>query len=192
MQVKGKHQFFLISIVGLLFLMPLWYFLAPVFAVPVFFIAGKACVAIFYWVLDYQVDGVVGMLKTSIKLISQHQGQVRLGNLAPQVDYRVQGYGMAIFWSLVLASRLKSTLRNLLVGTVIMIVLQSAAIIMHWLNDVLNKSGSEALMQTRLPSEVAEVVAFGFHFNLFIFTTLLPILVWMALSKDFVKEVFRK
>ena len=128
-------------------------------------------------------------LKTSLgRINSQYQGQTRMGALAPVADYRLQGYGMVMLWSLLLASRPPALLRKLLLGSAVMLVLQAFAVSLQWLNDVLNRAGHEALAQTLLPGWVAEVVAFGFHFNLFIFTALLPILIWMLLSKNFVSS----
>jgi len=188
MRAKPLTRFFLLAIAGLLCLMPLWYYLAPMFSVPVFYMAGEVCSTIFHWALGYERTGASGVLQTSVKIFSQHQGQTRLGSLAPVVDYRLQGYGMVMLWSLLLASRPPALVRKLLLGSTIMLVLQSLAVIVQWLNDVLNRAGHEALEQTRLPAWLAEVVAFGFHFNLFIFTALLPILIWMALNKDFVQK----
>ncbi len=187
MLLKPQTRFFVLSIVGLLCLMPLWYYLAPTLSAPVFYMAGEACSALFHWALGYQRTETMGVLQTSIKVFSQYQGQARLGALAPTADYRMQGYGMVILWSLLLASRPKAWVRKLLLGSVAMLVLQAVAVGLQWLNDVLYRAGPEALAQTGLPAWVAEVVAFGFHFNLFIFTALLPILLWMVLSKDFVR-----
>lgn len=188
MQTKPLSRFFALAIVGLLCLMPPWYYLAPILSVPVFYMAGEACSSIFQWALGYERVGASGVLQTSIKVFSQHQGQIRMGALAPVADYRLQGYGMVMLWSLLLASRPPALLRKLLLGSAGMLVLQAVAVSLQWLNDVLNRAGHEALAQTRLPGWVAEVVAFGFHFNLFIFTALLPILIWMALSKNFVSS----
>ena len=186
MLLKPHTRFFLLSIVGLLCLMPLWYFIAPTLSAPVFYVAGEAFSAIFHWVIGYQRNEALGVLQTSIKVFSQYQGQTRLGALAPVVDYRMQGYGMVILWSLLLASRPKAWVRKLLLGSVAMLAAQAVAVGLQWLNDVLYRAGPEALAQTGLPAWVAEVVAFGFHFNLFIFSALLPILLWGVLSKDFV------
>ncbi len=186
MRTKPHARFFLLAIAGVLCLMPLWYFVAPMLSVPVFYMAGEACSAIFQWALGYQRTESVGVLQTSIKVFNEYRGQTRLGALAPMVDYRMQGYGLVILWSLLLASRPKALVRKLLLGSVAMLVLQSVAVSVQWLNDVLNSAGPEALMQTRLHAWIAEAVAFGFHFNLFIFTTLLPVLLWMVLSRDFV------
>jgi len=188
MQAKFLPRFFLLTIVGLMFLMPLWYYIAPMLSVPVFYMAGEVCVTIFHWALDYERAGASGVLQTSVKIFSQYQGHTRFGSLAPVVDYRLQGYGIVMLWSLLLASRPLALARKLLLGSTFMLLLQSLAVSMQWLNEVLNRAGHEALAQTKLPAWVAEVVAFGFHFNLFIFTALLPIIIWMGLSKDFLRK----
>lgn len=188
MQAKLLPRFFLLAIAGLMFLMPLWYYIAPILSVPVFYMAGEGCASIFHWVLGYERTGTSGVLQTSVKIFSQYQSHTRFGSLAPVVDYRLHGYGMVMLWSLLLASRPPALAWKLLLGSTLMLLLQSLAVSMQWLNDVLNRAGHEALAQTKLPAWVAEVVAFGFHFNLFIFAALLPIIIWMGLSKDFLRK----
>ena len=122
-------------------------------------------------------------------MFSSQNGQFSLAKLAPAVDYRSLGYGLAILWALLLASMPRGWGRKLVLGTVAMVPVQALNVCLHWLNDALNRAGPEVFSQTRLPAWVAEVAAFGFHFNLFVFIALAPVLLWLALDRQFIHKV---
>ena len=92
MRFSSLGRFLLVAIASLLCLMPLWYYLAPQIAKPVFFLAGEAAGAAFRWVQGYDVKETVGTLNTQLKMVSVQNGQLLLGKLAPLVDYRMLGY----------------------------------------------------------------------------------------------------
>ena len=128
-------------------------------------------------------------LLTSLQFIAA-PGQGRSGALAPVADYRLHGYGLVLLWAMLLASRPSALLRKLLLGTVAMLVLVSVAVALQWLNDVFNRSGAHVLAQTRAPAWLVEAVAFGFHFHLFIFTALAPVLLWVLMNRAFVQALW--
>ena len=182
--------FLLLSVLGLLCLMPVWYFfLAPWLAEPVFLLAGTVVSDTFHWVVTYRLTDTRATLLTSLQVIAE-QGQGRSGALAPVADYRVHGYGLVLLWAMLLASRPPALLRKLLLGTVVMLVFASVGVALQWLNDVFYRSGAHVLAQTRAPGWLVEAVAFGFHFHLFIFTALAPVLLWVLMSRSFVHALW--
>lgn len=190
MRSSSLTLFLLLSVVGLLCLMPVWYFfLAPWLAEPVFFLAGKLVSDTFHWVVTYRLTDTQATLLTSLQFIAA-PGQGRSGALAPVADYRVHGYGLVLLWAMLLASRPPALVRKLLLGTVVMLVLASVAVALQWLNDVFNRSGAHVLAQTRAPAWLVEAVAFGFHFHLFIFTALAPVLLWVLMNRAFVQALW--
>lgn len=189
MQRSSVGRFLLLAIGSLLCLMPVWCYFASQFAAPVFFMAGETASAVFYWVQDYHTTESVGVLNTSLKAVSVHNGQFRSGQLAPMVDYRLWGYGMVIFWALLLASFPKGWARKLLIGSLIMLPIQALNVGLHWCNDIFNRAGPEVFAQTRLPGWMADVVAFLYHFNLFIFAALAPVMVWLWLDRAFLSKL---
>lgn len=189
MRFSSLGRFLLVAIASLLCLMPLWYYLAPQIAKPVFFLAGEAAGAAFRWVQGYDVKETVGTLNTQLKMVSVQNGQLLLGKLAPLVDYRMLGYGVVIFWALVLASLPRGWLRKLLIGSAIMLPVQALNVVLQWCNDVFNRAGPEAFAQTGMPGFVADAVAFLYHFNLFIFTALAPVLLWLLLDREFLAKL---
>lgn len=190
MRSNSLTLFLVLSVAGLLCLMPVWYYyLAPWLAVPVFYMAGEAVSDMFLWVVTYQRSDTQATLLTGLQFIAE-QGHGRSGKLAPVADYRVHGYGVVLLWAMLLASRPAALWRKLLLGTGAMLVFSSVAVVLQWLNDVFNRSGAHVFSQTRAPAWLAEAVAFGFHFNLFIFTALAPVLLWVLMNRPFVRALW--
>ena len=98
MRLNSMGRFLLVAVLSLLCLMPLWYYLAPQLAAPVFYMAGEVMSSVFQWALSYTRQEATGVLKTTLKVVSTHNGQFRTGQLAPAVDYRLLGYGIVILW----------------------------------------------------------------------------------------------
>ncbi|MBH1977371.1 MAG: hypothetical protein I8H67_03305 [Comamonadaceae bacterium] len=190
MRSNSLPLFLLLSLAGLLCLMPVWYFfLAPWLAVPVFYMAGEALSNLFHWVVIYQPTGTQATLLTSLQFIAE-QGQGRSGKLAPVVEYRIHGYGLVMLWAMLLASRPAALVQKLLLGTGAMLVVSAVSVALQWLNEVFNRSGAHVLAQTRAPTWLVEAVEFGFHFNLFIFTALAPVLLWVLMNRPFVQALW--
>lgn len=189
LKLSSLGRFLLVAIASLLCLMPLWYYLAPQFAAPVFFMAGETASSVFHWALSYTRNETAGVLNTTLKVVSVQNGQFRSGKLAPMVDYRMLGYGIVILWALILASFPRHWVRKLFIGSAAMLPIQAVNVAVQWCNDAFNRAGAEVFAQTGLPGWVADVVAFLYHFNLFIFTALAPVMLWLFLDREFLAKL---
>lgn len=187
-QFNMLPRFLLYCVVGFLCLMPAWYYMAPWLSAPVFYLAGESCSTLFRWVVTYERTNSVGMLITDLRVVVG-QGLAQAGLLAPVVDYRLQGYGTPMLWAMLFASRPVALWRKLVLGTAVLWILQAVGVSAHWLNDVLNRSGPEVLARTSVHAWGAEMVAFYFHFNLFILTALAPIILWVFMNRQFVSTL---
>ena len=183
-------RFLLLAIVWLAVLLPLWYWAAKWFAAPPIWLAGTVMKSLFSWVDGFAQEGVNAVLHTLVQVRMQGPQGDALGELAPEVSYPTYGYGLVLLWAMLLASRPPALLRKLLLGTVVMLVLASVAVALQWLNDVFLRSGAHVLAQTRAPGWLVEAVAFGFHFHLFIFTALAPVLLWVLMNRAFVQALW--
>jgi hypothetical protein len=94
-----------------------------------------------------------------------------------------------ILWALLLASFPRGWVRKLFIGSVAMLPIQAVNVALQWCNDALNRAGREVFVQTGLPGWVADVVAFLYHFNLFIFTALAPVMLWLLLDREFLAKL---
>jgi hypothetical protein len=191
MKAMRLSRFLGLSLLLLLVLMPIWYVCSAYFAKVVIEGAGWVLQSGFDWVKGIQTDQTIGVLQTDLRTtVRLPDGSIRVGKLAPKLDYRPSGYGLVIFWALLLASFPTRWWQKLLIGTGGMLAIQVSTLCFHWLNEVFNKTTQEVALQV-LPSDWArEAVAFFFHFNIFILTPLAPVLVWFVLDRDFVKRLW--
>lgn len=183
-------RFLLTSVGALLVLIVPWYYLSPYLAAPVITAAGELMQLTFGWVQGHERQGTVGTLTTTLHVFVPYNGRLVLADMAPQVDYRTYGYGLALLWALLLASRPQGLLKKMALGTVILVPSQAISMCFRWLREALLTSGPEVWQQTGLPRWVAEVIAYGYQFGFLMLTPLVPVLLWAVLDRQFVRQVW--
>ena len=171
-------RFLLTSIAGLTILIVPWYYLAPYLAVPVIAGAGELMQFTFGWARGYEQHGTVGTLLTSLHVFVPNNGRLASADLAPEVNYRTYGYGLALFWALLLASRPNGLLAKLALGMVILVPSQAISMCFRWLREALLTTGPNVWRQTELPNWTVEVIAYGYQFGFLMLTPLMPVLLW--------------
>jgi hypothetical protein len=132
----------------------------------------------------------VGILLTQLNVLVPQGGRLAVAQLAPEVNYRTFGYGVVLLWALLLASRPRRWPVKLLLGTVVLMPLQSISLCFQWLKDALLTSGPQVLVQTGLPRWSLEVVAYGYQFGFLMLTPLAPVLLWLLLDRTFVQRLW--
>ena len=167
-----------------------WYFLAPYLATPVIAAAGELMQWLFRWVAGVEQHATVGTLLTSLNVLVPQGGRLVVAQLSPEVDYRTFGYGLALFYALMLASWPQGLARKLLLGTCLLVPSQVVSMCFRWLRDALLVSGPEVLAQTGLPRWALEVIAYGYQFGFLMLTPLVPVLLWLALDRRFVQQLW--
>lgn len=190
MPLSRITRFLLLSIAWLLVLMWPWYLLSPHLSAPVIALAGEAMRALFGWVAGVERQGTVGILLTQLNVLVPQGGRLAVAQLAPEVNYRTFGYGVVLLWALLLASRPRRWPVKLLLGTVVLMPLQSISLCFQWLKDALLTSGPQVLVQTGLPRWSLEVVAYGYQFGFLMLTPLAPVLLWLLLDCAFVQRLW--
>lgn len=183
-------RFLLTSVAALLVLIVPWYSLSPYLAAPVITAAGEVMQFTFGWVTGYERQGTVGTLVTTLHLFVPQNGRLVLADMAPQVNYRTYGYGLALFWALLLASRPPRLVPKLALGSVILVPSQVVGMCFRWLKEALLSSGPEVWQQTGLPHWVAEVIAYGYQFGFLMLTPLMPVLLWAVLDRAFTRRLW--
>ncbi len=190
MTTSRLGKFLLTSIVALLVLIIPWYYLAPWLAVPVIAAAGELMQLTFGWATGYEQHDTVGTLLTTLHVFVPHNGRMVMADMVPEVNYRTYGYGLALFWALLLASRSERMWAKMALGTVILVPSQAISMCFRWLREALLTSGTEVWAQTGLPRWVAEVIAYGYQFGFLMLTPLMPVLLWAVLDQRFVRQVW--
>jgi len=183
-------RFLLTSVAALLVLIVPWYFLSAYLAAPVISAAGELMRLTFDWVQGHERHGTVGTLITTLHVFVPHNGRLVLADMAPQVDYRTYGYGLALFWALMLASRPQRLVAKLALGAVVLVPSQVVSMCFRWLREALLTNGLNVWQQTGLPRWVAEVIAYGYQFGYLMLTPLVPVLLWLLLDQDFTRRLW--
>ena len=190
MTTSRLGKFLLTSIVALLVLIVPWYYLAPWLAVPVIAAAGELMQLTFGWARGYEQHGTVGTLVTTLHVFVPHNGRLMLADMAPQVNYRTYGYGLALLWALLIASRPERLWLKMALGTLVLVPSQAISMCFRWLKEALLTSGPEVWQQTGWPNWVTEVIAYGYQFGFLMLTPLAPVLLWLVLDQRFVRRVW--
>jgi hypothetical protein len=188
--ISRLGKFLLTSIVALLVLIAPWYYLAPWLAVPVIAAAGELMQLTFSWAKGYEQHGTVGTLLTTLHVFVPHNASLVAADLAPEVNYRTYGYGLALLWALLIASRPDRLWVKMALGTLILVPSQVISMCFRWLKEALLTSGPEVWQQTGWPNWVTEVIAYGYQFGFLMLTPLAPVLLWAVLDQRFVRQVW--
>lgn len=190
MPLSRIARFLLTSMVALIALIVPWYYLSPQLAVPVIAAAGELMQWLFHWVVGVERHGTVGTLLTSLNVLVPQGGRLLVAQLSPEVNYRSFGYGLALFYALMLASWPRRIGWKLLLGSCLLLPSQVVSMCFRWLRDALLVSGPDVLVQTGLPRWTLEVIAYGYQFGFLMLTPLVPVLLWLALDRRFVQQLW--
>jgi hypothetical protein len=184
----------LLSIVFLIALLPLWYWTATWFAAPPIWLAGTAMKTFFPWAESWNQDGVTAVLNTLVQVrVTGPQGD-RLGELTAQVSYPTYGYGLVLFWAMLIATRLISRQRYWwlkgLVGSVALIPVQAWGICFQWLRDVALLSGTSGMAYLGYSSWANNAIAYGYQLGFLMLAPVVPILLWLLFNRNFVAALW--
>ena len=178
-------RFLITSVVALVVLIVPWYYLSPYLAAPVVTAAGELMQFTFSWVKGYERHGTVGTLVTSLYVFVPQNGRLIMADMAPEVNYRTYGYGLALLWALLIASRAQRMAYKMALGTLILVPSQAISMCFRWLREALLTAGADVWQQTGLPRWTAEVIAYGYQFGFLMLTPLVPVLLWLVLDRAF-------
>ena len=183
-------RFLLLSILGLIVLVPLWYLSAPWLALPPTWLAGNAVVHLFPWATSFELNGVQAVLHTLVQVRLRGPAGDVLRELAPRADYPLLGNGVALLWAMLLASRTRLWWLKGLLGTAILFVSQALGICFLWLKDVVVLSGPMGSEYLGYSRGVANGILYGYQFSVLMMTPMLPILLWLMFNKRFVAALW--
>lgn len=191
MPASSLSRFLLQAICFLLLLIAPWYFVAGLLATPVIQLAGLF-MGMLGWVQGVEQHATQGLLLTTLSVSVEHAGSMRQAYLTPEVDYRLYGYGSALFWALLLASEPQKLMGRFLLGSAVLIPLQAACLCFHWLKVSLIDSGPAVLAQSGWSTGMIEIVALLYQFGYLIVSPLAPVILWFVLQREFAEELWRK
>ena len=190
MQPSGIGRFLVLSLLALLALMVPWYYMANGLAAPAIELAGGLMHFFFPWAEGVQRTGTVGVLLTRVGVYIPQQGQMLLADMTPEVNFLKYGYGVVLLWAMLLASRPPKWLLKIAIGTVVLVPMQAIGLCFHWLRDIAFQGGPKAQMTTHIVGWQLEAIAFAYQFSFLVLTPLAPVIVWLLLDKDFLKQLW--
>lgn len=178
------------SVLALVVLIIPWYFLSPYLAAPIISVAGQLMDQVFGWVEGYERHGTVGTLITSLSVLIPQNERMVIGQLSPEVNYRTFGYGLVLFWALLIASHPAGMWKKMLLGTVILVPSQVFSMCFRWLREALLSSGVEVIRQAGVSRWLLEIIAYLDQLGFLVITPLMPVLLWLILDRSFVNKLW--
>jgi hypothetical protein len=182
--------FMVTSVLALVVLIIPWYFLSPYLAAPVISVAGQLMDSTFLWVDGFERQETVGTLLTTLNVAVNQNGRLVVGQLSPEVNYRTFGYGLVLFWALLIASRPKGMWLKMALGTLILVPSQVFSMCFRWLREALLINGAEVVRQAGVHRWMLEIIAYFDQFGFLIITPLMPILLWLILDRAFINQLW--
>lgn len=182
--------FMVTSVVALITLIIPWYFLSPFLAAPVISVAGQLMDSNFLWVDGYERQETVGTLLTTLNVAVNQNGRLVVGQLSPEVNYRTFGYGLVLFWALLIASRPKGMWLKMALGTLILVPSQVFSMCFRWLREALLINGAEVVRQAGVHRWMLEIIAYFDQLGFLVITPLMPILLWLILDREFINKLW--
>lgn len=183
-------RFMLTSVLTLVTLIVPWYFVSPYLATPVIAVAGQLMDALFGWVQGYEQYETVGTLLTTLKVMVNHEGRMVVGELTPEVNYRSFGYGLVLFWALLIASRPTGIWSKMALGTLILVPSQVLSMCFRWPREAFLGNHAEVFRQAGVPRWMLEVVAYFDQLGFLIITPMMPVILWLILDQAFVRKLW--
>lgn len=180
----------LISLVALITCIIPWYFVSPYLATPIIALAGQLMEFLFGWVQGYERHETVGTLLTSLKVMVDQDGRRVVGELSPEVNYRTFGYGLVLFWALLMASRPVAFWSKMALGTLIIVPSQVLSMCFRWLREALLSNYSDVYHQAGVPRWMLDVIAYFDQLGFLIITPMMPVIIWLLLDQAFVRRLW--
>jgi len=186
MQPSFIGLFLLKAIFWLLVCLAVWYLITPYLAMPVAMLAN--------WVVDllfpYWADGVLHEANTLVLLTRLEipmAGVMQAGRitvLAPEVDFRIYGYGLPFLAALLLASKANKVLPKLLLGALLLLPFQVWGVCFDWLKQVAI-TGPDLYWSMQIGSFKRELIAWGYQVGFLVLPTLIPVLLLALMNRRF-------
>lgn len=183
-------SFLIRSILALIGLIIPWYYLSPYLSAPVVYLAGHTMDWAFPWVSGFERHETVGTLITSLNIWGTQGNRLVLAYLTPEVDYRTFGYGLVLFWALMIASHPTGLWKKMALGTLIIVPSQVFSMCFHWLRKSVLIRGTETHIQADISRWMLEVIAYFDQLGVLVLTPLVPALIWLLLDRDFVNKLW--
>lgn len=168
-----------------------WYFFAHWLTIPLGWSAAQIMQSLFTWAQDgYQIQGTMISLLTSIHIPDPAGGASgRIALASPEIDYRLYGFGLPLFVSLMLAKPPPHFLRGFIIGVITIFFFQSVGVTLGWLKQIIFDTGAAGIAQTGFSHGQTQIVALGYQLSTLLLPTLIPITLWGIFNRSLLEPI---
>jgi hypothetical protein len=156
-------------------------------AVSVSYVALKT--AFPWWVHDGEYKGDSYELGTRIQVVVANAPPGAKGVLVADCKPARYGYGLPMLLALLLACGSRRLVRNAIIGALALIPFQAFSISFDLLKQVAVEGGAVAAAQTGFSAFSVNAIALGYQLGFLLLPTLVPIMVWLFLERDFLAAI---
>jgi hypothetical protein len=164
----------------------LWYWLAEWINWPVATLSGWVLHGLFSWVESVEWAQRVIDVVTNLRVDNIPSQDGRYAALVAEANPLQYSYGMPLFVALFLASGEARRWRKLLLGLLLLIPFQAWGVCFDILKQVAITAGASVVEQTGYADWQREIIALGYQLGYLILPTLVPVVLWLILTPQFI------
>lgn len=180
-QADTVGRFFLRALLWLGPALAVWYLLRKEMTAPAAWLATQAMQLAFpRWVTGAEVSDTTLALLTRLTVIDQSG---RIGEMAPEVNLLVYGYGLPLLAALLFASRARKPGWKLAAGALALVPFQAWGVCFGWLAQIAVTSAEATQVQTGFGPWARNGIAAGYQLGFLILPTLAPVAGWLVLDR---------
>ena len=172
-----------------LVMLTLWYWVAAWVAPTMSVTAGYLMHMIFPdWVNGSGWNYAVLVLFTDLPMTTV--GEIQAKRFEAYASMSMLGMGLPFYIALLLASKAKSLLLKILLGTLLLIPFMLWSISFTWLAQVLSERGAYTAQEFGLNTWQLSLLGLGAQMGKLIFPVMAPVLIWLWFERRFAEAIF--
>lgn len=165
-----------------------WYLAGRALAVPLALVARLVVAAFFPdWADEVERAGTTLALVSRLEVSGVSGGAPgSTAVLSFETDTLKYGYGLPLFFALLLAARAPRLLRKAVIGWALLLPVEVWGVSFDWLKQAAIDSDAGAFAPL-----AREAIALGYQFGYLVLPTLAPVLLWAVMSREFLAGFIR-
>lgn len=139
------------------------------------------------WVNFVSIENGLLALNSSLEIMNEQTGW-RRGELIIEESYSRYGYGLSVFFSLVLAISRKNVFTRILKGYIALIPMQAFSLTFYFLLQLCVAVNMD-LSVLRMSEFAFNVLIYFYQFGALIMPVLAPVIIWLYIDRDLIKQL---
>ncbi len=180
------YAFLLKAALWLPLCLALWYWQAEWINWPTAMLSGWILHGLFPWVESVEWSQRLLDVVTTLKVDNVPAPDGRIAMMVAEANPLQYSYGLPLFVALFIASGQAIRWRRLALGLLLLIPFQTWGVCFDILKQVAITAGAAVADQTGFSAWQREAIALGYQLGFLLLPTLAPIVLWLALSPQFI------